>query len=103
MSHGDRTPPRRPCRTKALADSGSEGAAVVTTPTDIVPEIDIPVVSVIWNDEGLTITPTLLASMAVRSVLQTESVASEPRTTPCAVCMRVTRLVGARRRIARRF
>src|SRR6267378_2161037 len=28
--------------------------AIVTTPTDIFPEIDIPVVSVIWNYEGLT-------------------------------------------------
>jgi multidrug efflux pump subunit AcrB len=28
--------------------------AVVTTPTDIFPEIEIPVVSVIWNYEGLT-------------------------------------------------
>src|SRR6267142_470906 len=30
------------------------GLAVVTTPTDIFPEIDIPVVSVIWNYDGLT-------------------------------------------------
>ena len=29
-------------------------SAIVTTPTDIFPEIDIPVVSVIWNYEGLT-------------------------------------------------
>ena len=28
--------------------------AIVTTPTDIFPEIDIPVVSVIWNYDGLT-------------------------------------------------
>src|SRR5437764_744681 len=28
--------------------------AIVTTPTDIFPEIEIPVVSVIWNYEGLT-------------------------------------------------
>jgi len=28
--------------------------AIVTTPTDIFPEIDIPVVSVIWNYEGLS-------------------------------------------------
>jgi multidrug efflux pump subunit AcrB len=30
------------------------GFAIVTTPTDIFPEIEIPVVSVIWNYEGLT-------------------------------------------------
>ena len=30
------------------------GLAIVTTPTDIFPEIDIPVVSVIWNYDGLT-------------------------------------------------
>src|SRR5213594_1971951 len=29
-------------------------SAIVTTPTDIFPEIDIPVVSVIWNYDGLT-------------------------------------------------
>src|SRR5438445_98146 len=29
-------------------------AAIVTTPSDIFPEIDIPVVSVIWNYDGLT-------------------------------------------------
>jgi hypothetical protein len=29
------------------------GLAIATTPTDIFPEIDIPVVSVIWNYEGL--------------------------------------------------
>src|SRR5436309_6075313 len=29
-------------------------SAIVTTPTDIFPEIDIPVVSVIWNHDGLT-------------------------------------------------
>jgi len=28
--------------------------AIVTTPTDIFPEIEIPVVSVIWNYDGLT-------------------------------------------------
>src|SRR5438094_4442272 len=28
--------------------------AIVTTPTDIFPEIDIPVVSVIWNYGGLS-------------------------------------------------
>jgi multidrug efflux pump subunit AcrB len=29
------------------------GFAIATTPTDIFPEIDIPVVSVIWNYGGL--------------------------------------------------
>ena len=29
-------------------------SAIVTTPTDIFPEIDIPVISVIWNYDGLT-------------------------------------------------
>ena len=28
--------------------------AIVTTPTDIFPKIDIPVVSVIWNYDGLS-------------------------------------------------
>ena len=29
-------------------------SAIVTTPTDIFPEIEIPVISVIWSYDGLT-------------------------------------------------
>src|SRR5207245_11167773 len=50
--------------------------AVVTTPTDIFPEIEIPVVSVIWNYEGLT-TEDMASRITTFSEYTISSVASD--------------------------
>src|ERR1051325_2015925 len=52
--------------------------AVVTTPTDIFPEIDIPVVSVIWNYEGLT-TEEMAARITTFSEYTISSAVSDVR------------------------
>jgi CzcA family heavy metal efflux pump len=53
--------------------------AIVTTPTDIFPEIDIPVVSVIWNYEGLT-TDDMASRITTFSEYTISSAVSDVRT-----------------------
>jgi len=53
--------------------------AIVTTPTDIFPEIDIPVVSVIWNYGGLS-TEEMAARITTYSEYTISSVVSDVRT-----------------------
>ena len=53
--------------------------AVVTTPTDIFPDIEIPVVSVIWNYEGLT-TEDMASRITTFSEYTISSVVSDVRT-----------------------
>ncbi len=55
------------------------GLAGVTTPTDIFPEIDIPVVSVIWNYEGLS-TEEMASRITTFSEYTISSVVSDVRT-----------------------
>src|SRR3989449_5865379 len=52
--------------------------AIVTTPTDIFPEIDIPVVSVIWNFKGLT-TEDMASRVTTFSEYTISSVVSDIR------------------------
>src|SRR5882672_6333177 len=52
--------------------------AIVTTPTDIFPEIDIPVVSVIWNYDGLT-TDDMASRITTFSEYTISSVVSDVR------------------------
>src|SRR5207244_12425138 len=52
--------------------------AIVTTPTDIFPEIDIPVVSVIWNYGGLS-TEEMASRITTYSEYTISSVASDVR------------------------
>src|SRR2546422_3982187 len=52
--------------------------AIVTTPTDIFPEIDIPVVSVIWNFKGLT-TEDMASRVTTFSEYTISSVVSDVR------------------------
>ncbi len=54
-------------------------SAIVTTPTDIFPEIDIPVVSVIWNYEGLT-TDDMASRITTFSEYTISSAVSDVRT-----------------------
>src|SRR2546427_3706355 len=53
-------------------------SAIVTTPTDIFPEIDIPVVSVIWNYDGLT-TEDMASRITTFSEYTISSVVSDVR------------------------
>ncbi|HEY3064745.1 MAG TPA: efflux RND transporter permease subunit [Methylomirabilota bacterium] len=53
--------------------------AIVTTPTDIFPEIDIPVVSVIWNYGGLS-TEEMASRITTYSEYTISSVVSDVRT-----------------------
>ncbi len=53
--------------------------AIVTTPTDIFPEIEIPVVSVIWNYEGLT-TDDMASRITTFSEYTISSAVSDVRT-----------------------
>jgi multidrug efflux pump subunit AcrB len=53
--------------------------AIVTTPTDIFPEIDIPVVSVIWNYEGLS-TVDMASRITTFSEYTISSAVSDVRT-----------------------
>src|SRR5213594_2047974 len=53
--------------------------AIVTTPTDIFPEIDIPVVSVIWNYEGLA-TEDMATRITTFSEYTISSAVSDVRT-----------------------
>ncbi|HET8576447.1 MAG TPA: efflux RND transporter permease subunit, partial [Methylomirabilota bacterium] len=53
--------------------------AIVTTPTDIFPEIDIPVVSVIWNYEGLS-TEDMASRITTFSEYTISSAVSDVRT-----------------------
>ncbi len=55
------------------------GLAIATTPTDIFPEIDIPVVSVIWNYEGLS-TEEMASRITTYSEYTISSVVSDVRT-----------------------
>jgi CzcA family heavy metal efflux pump len=55
------------------------GFAIITTPTDIFPEIDIPVVSVIWNYGGLS-TEEMAARITTYSEYTISSVVSDVRT-----------------------
>src|SRR5712691_8884155 len=55
--------------------------AIVTTPTDIFPEIDIPVVSVIWNYQGLS-TEEMAARITTYSEYTISSVVSDLRAPP---------------------
>jgi multidrug efflux pump subunit AcrB len=54
------------------------GLAIATTPTDIFPEIEIPVVSVIWNYEGLT-TDEMAARVTTFSEYTISSAVSDVR------------------------
>src|SRR6266446_6492415 len=54
-------------------------SAIVTTPTDIFPEIDIPVVSVIWNYDGLT-TEDMASRITTFSEYTISSAVSDVRT-----------------------
>ncbi len=53
-------------------------SAIVTTPTDIFPEIEIPVVSVIWNYDGLT-TEDMASRITTFSEYTISSVVSDVR------------------------
>src|SRR6058998_2288525 len=53
-------------------------SAIVTTPTDIFPEIEIPVVSVIWNYDGLT-TDDMASRITTFSEYTISSVVSDVR------------------------